>query len=469
LGTVSPRNNIVAIDGIVNALIPAESSWFGDGRARFVGVTVNGGDELLPRIPLSSSPQAFRVDCLEKGDLAETLDLGGDGRGGLIRLRGPNRPNTAGGFEAATNIQMDGATGTIDADSAFHTGFGESGIASAEMAAMEDLSDEIINGFCLCGGAAYKSDQCNTTVAINACESDSLFPSGGGGEIRLMHHEAVQAIELDAYNSSNNESAEIAMWDPDGDVKTFELVSTEAGGDGSQITMRQANGQNGILLDAETGAEGAFVAIRRSDGLGGVEIDSESETGSRIRLYQNDYDPNVDDLEDDIGVLIDGDSDAGEGGYGRIRLRNAAGESRIYMDGDYEGTGKGRIRTDILRIEGGSDLSESFDINGAEILPGYLVSIDPDRPGELRISGAAYDHRLAGVISGAGGVDTGLVMGQPGTIADGQYPVAMTGRVYCWADASEPRRPAEMAHVPRRGPYWIALDRSTPKKWACSR
>jgi hypothetical protein len=47
----------------------------------------------------------------------------------------------------------------------------------------------------------------------------------------------------------------------------------------------------------------------------------------------------------------------------------------------------------------------------------------------------AYDTSVAGVISGAGGVKPGMLMGQRGTVADGKHPVALTGRVYCWVDA----------------------------------
>lgn len=46
------------------------------------------------------------------------------------------------------------------------------------------------------------------------------------------------------------------------------------------------------------------------------------------------------------------------------------------------------------------------------------------------------DRRVAGIASGAGGVMPGMVMSQEGSIADGKQPVAPTGRVYCWADAS---------------------------------
>lgn len=92
-----------------------------------------------------------------------------------------------------------------------------------------------------------------------------------------------------------------------------------------------------------------------------------------------------------------------------------------------------------LRITGGSDLSEPFNIQplqkGSKPLPGMLVSIDTDKPGQLVVSSEAYDRKVAGVISGAGGIKPGMLMGQNGTIADGTNPVALSGRIYCLADA----------------------------------
>lgn len=47
----------------------------------------------------------------------------------------------------------------------------------------------------------------------------------------------------------------------------------------------------------------------------------------------------------------------------------------------------------------------------------------------------AYDKTVAGIVSGAGDVQPGMLMGQAGTLASGQHPVALTGRVYCRVDA----------------------------------
>jgi hypothetical protein len=113
----------------------------------------------------------------------------------------------------------------------------------------------------------------------------------------------------------------------------------------------------------------------------------------------------------------------------------------------------------VLQIHGGADLSERFDVaasheatqlqsdegKGTEVRPGMVVAIDPDVPGKLRITSTPYDRTVAGVISGAGGVNPGMILGQSGTDADGKHPVALSGRVYCLCDASNgPIRPGDL-------------------------
>jgi len=97
----------------------------------------------------------------------------------------------------------------------------------------------------------------------------------------------------------------------------------------------------------------------------------------------------------------------------------------------------GTTRTTVLQITGGADLAEAFTISDPESpTPGMVVTIDPDNPGQLRLAQSAYDRMVAGVISGAGGINPGLTLQQENTIADGEYPVSLSGRAYVWADAS---------------------------------
>jgi len=99
----------------------------------------------------------------------------------------------------------------------------------------------------------------------------------------------------------------------------------------------------------------------------------------------------------------------------------------------------GTTRTSILEITGGSDIAEPYTIAAAGDLhpiPGMVVCIDENRTGSLRVSDAAYDHAVAGIISGANGVNVGLTLRQEGSaVADGDLPVANVGGVWCYVDA----------------------------------
>lgn len=132
---------------------------------------------------------------------------------------------------------------------------------------------------------------------------------------------------------------------------------------------------------------------------------------------------------DTFGVFGKSDSPDGCGVYGVCTATGGHGGYFI-----------GGTSTDSLQIRGGSDLSEQFDINCSfddmEPEPGMVVCIDAEHPGELTLSTQAYDRTVAGIISGAGGIETGMLMGQEGSVAHGDSPVALTGRVYCYVDAS---------------------------------
>jgi len=188
-----------------------------------------------------------------------------------------------------------------------------------------------------------------------------------------------------------------------------------------------------------------------------------ANAGSRVDIYAQDalnivgYQP----------FLTLTDSNAG---WARIRIQNVngginfqthdltvAGGSAMYIQNGTQNIGigtanpqaklhvQGTTMTGVLQITGGADFAENFEVNlqkanddtmTTEVKAGMVVSIDPTSPGKLALSDRAYDRRVAGVISGAGGVKPGMVMSQEGTLADGKHPVALSGRVYCWADAA---------------------------------
>ena len=114
------------------------------------------------------------------------------------------------------------------------------------------------------------------------------------------------------------------------------------------------------------------------------------------------------------------------------------------QDTIFEVLGNGRTVVKVLEITGGADLVESFDTGEESCDPGTVLVIDDVNQGRLKPSYSAYDKKVAGVVSGAGGVNPGIRLGQEG-LAHGNTAVAMSGRVYCLTDASNgPIRPGDM-------------------------
>jgi hypothetical protein len=97
----------------------------------------------------------------------------------------------------------------------------------------------------------------------------------------------------------------------------------------------------------------------------------------------------------------------------------------------------GTTTTGVLAITGGADVAEPFRlVDQSSIKPGAVVIIDEQNPGLLRISEVPYDTRVAGIITGAGGIQPGITLAhRPPN--DGEYFIAMSGVVYVNADATD--------------------------------
>ena len=95
------------------------------------------------------------------------------------------------------------------------------------------------------------------------------------------------------------------------------------------------------------------------------------------------------------------------------------------------------IYCSAITIEGGSDLAEPFKITAGdqEVPQGAVVVIDDQNPGHLKMSAEPYDTHVAGVVSGANGINPGIQLQQQGLL-DGGQNVALTGRVYVQADTA---------------------------------
>ncbi|MBS0195292.1 MAG: hypothetical protein JSR77_00885 [Planctomycetes bacterium] len=98
----------------------------------------------------------------------------------------------------------------------------------------------------------------------------------------------------------------------------------------------------------------------------------------------------------------------------------------------------------VLTITGGSDVAEPIAITPtnavAKAEPGMVMVIDRDHDGKLVPCSAAYDKAVVGVLSGGNGLKPGMVLSAEGQAhtsgGDDTMPLAMTGRVWVWCDAT---------------------------------
>lgn len=132
-----------------------------------------------------------------------------------------------------------------------------------------------------------------------------------------------------------------------------------------------------------------------------------------------------------FGAGVVGDSDQFDGVFGVSHNPTAAGVSGHnhgglagFFDGNVQVTG------DISLT--GADCAEEFDVSGSENLqPGTVMVIDDK--GVLIAGSQPYDRRVAGIISGAGGLQPGIVLDRH--TAGARLPIALIGKVYCYVDA----------------------------------
>jgi len=174
-------------------------------------------------------------------------------------------------------------------------------------------------------------------------------------------------------------------------------------------------------LDVSTGA--GIIQLRNEGGLTpGINIASSPNAGvmrfrNRLEIWPNDNGTQA----------------------GRLDIRGTDGAPTIALDG---ASGEGTVK--VLNITGGADIAEPFEMSDGDIPKGAVVVIDDENAGRLKLSDRAYDTRVAGIVSGANGINPGLALRQTGALDRGQN-VALTGRVYALADASDaPIRPGDL-------------------------
>ena len=308
----------------------------------------------------------------------------------------------------------------------------------------------------------------------------------GGGEEGGFHlppkvNTAVITISADPgsiviRDPGGTQTAAVIRGREQGDVSSGELTLADGAG-ANTVELRAVHGDEASVIVGGAKRSG-WIVLRNADGgdaaflsghPGHGQLELRAAGGNTIVLQASDVRNHASILvgggkqagylvlrndQNEDAVFLSGHDDEGllelrrTGGMTTIRL-DAAGASRfggLGVNGSVLVYPAGATSQDdaeasvaILGESGdivlrNADGAEDFDVDEAPgLAEGAVVALN-DRGG-LRLSDQPYDRRVAGVLSGAGGLRPGIVLGRtPGTT--GRWPVALFGKVFCHADAT---------------------------------
>lgn len=321
------------------------------------------------------------------------------------------------------------------------------------------------------------------TITLDGDSGDMLAGGNGqDGDLALADSSGVRRIHIDAQsglvtlrNANGQDTLAIgssgninirrkAGAGAPKEVLTFDAdqaaLSIGGGGGYGNIAIKNINREAILTFSATQGTLGVgglgragTIILRDSQGKINLQLDSAGQLtvkGMGRIFVQNPEGKNVFGVQGDVGSVWVGES----GRDGKIYLRNAQGKNSISMKGGSASImvgGGGTNGTIVLRNQQGrntikldgkegdivlqnGDCAEHFVVaDPMGVSPGTVVVLDEE--GHVRPSIKPYDRKVAGVISGAGGLKPAIVLDHKPAERNRQT-VALVGKVYCKVDAT---------------------------------
>lgn len=274
-------------------------------------------------------------------------------------------------------------------------------------------------------------------MPITLSDTDSnIFAGGSGadGDLVLQDGSGRERVHLNA------DGQRMEIHNTSGDI--ISMI-------GGAANMRLGtNAQNGGIYLYRSNTSNIFndsqacIRLEASGGnifAGGQGVDGDLvlEDGSgreRVHLNADGQRMEIHNTSGDIISMIGG------GANMRLGTNRQAGNAYFYPSSATDIFNNGQATVVINGQQGdivlqNADCAEDFEVEVLkESEPGSVMVIGDDS--RLRVSNRAYDHRVAGIVAGAGQYRPGIILGR-NKKSQNSLPVALMGRVSCKVDASQ--------------------------------
>jgi hypothetical protein len=390
-------------------------------KAYTLGIQVGSDPEMQPRMPLNSVAYAIRAEEANRllgyslrptpepnmllpldstGKFPASVISGGTGSGDFIKK---NVPDSSRGTSTSPIVLFSnlGSGNGVDARSASGVGLAGRSTSNDGVTGWTGTSGKSgVYGYTTEGaGVTGRSDKGNGVVGWTGAAASGVFGHTSNDTGTGVHGLATSSkgVGVWGFNNVSGNFAKLGTETHGLDVKGLARFVLPSG----QISISTPGGWPGIISYSDNGHRRDVIVWD-----GGMSFEISNSSGAPP-------------AENGLTILENGS----------VGIGTTTPGAKLEVTG--------AVKCASLTLTGGSDLAEPFDIKKSEtVKAGMVMVIDPNNPGELKVADRAYDSRVAGVISGAGGILPGMLMSQTGSAADGKFPVALTGRVYCLADVS---------------------------------
>jgi hypothetical protein len=369
--------SVLVVKGLFNMMIGSTSSipqnvLFDKGY--FVGVSVDGGSELVPRVPLGSVPYALRSAIAERALSADNADV-------ATRAHTVDSGTAASGDLTGAYPNPTIAAGAVTGNKIADQGVGFAKISRSGADAGEVLGYNGTNVQWSPDGLLlpYTSVTRSTKSAIELIDSAAFSSSGSGPLLRL--------------DSRDTNSTRVSLRITSNSLGTRAIDASTTGG-GSVAVFSKSN-------DRATGTGGTFI---------GSVIVAESRQGSQVTAAEfTAFDtlntrPAVDIEHRGKGAGLQVDATGGNIAVFRRRRVTGPGSSSTSAVVRFDSTGKGFF--DNGTQSGGADVAEVFDASGdpAEYSKGDVLVISTRAARQIERSSQPYSSLVAGVYATKPGV-----------------------------------------------------------------